>query len=91
MDDDEQRAREIVERGDVYVRPAETLAEAASRRALLERTRAARQEIEQLFLDCEYWNEHVRQPHEALIDADPDGLLRKLADHYDRILKHDTH
>jgi hypothetical protein len=52
--------------------------------------RNTRAEIEQLFTDCAYWNEHVRKPDEAPIDCDPDGTLRRLADGLDRMLADDT-
>jgi hypothetical protein len=32
-------------------------------------------EIEQIFIDAEYWNTHVRKPDEAPIDPDPDGQM----------------
>lgn len=72
------------------LRPARHPAEVRQREILVERFRAARQEIAQIFIDCEYWNTQVRQPHEPPIDPDPDGDLRLLAARYDRILKNDT-
>lgn len=43
--------------------------------SLIDRAGNQLAEMDQLFLDVAYWNEHVRQPHEALLDADPDGTL----------------
>lgn len=39
------------------------------------RAKALREEIQQYFLDVEYWNNNVRKEHEAPIDPDPDGKL----------------
>jgi hypothetical protein len=70
--------------------PARHPAAARHRAYLVTRLRAARQNIAQLLIDCEYWNAEVRQPHEPPFDPDPYGDLRVLAAYYDRLLIHDT-
>jgi hypothetical protein len=72
------------------LQPARHPAAARQRALLVEKVRKARQEIAQIFRDCEHWNAQVRQPHERPIDPDPDGDLGLLAAFYDRILKNDT-
>lgn len=72
------------------LRPARHVGEAARRAEIVEHCRAARQQIAQIFIDMEHWNEHVRRPEDERIDPDPDGDLRAIADFYDRILKNDT-
>jgi hypothetical protein len=72
------------------LRPARTPAAAHQRAMIVEKVRKARQEIAQIFLDCEHWNTQVRQPQESPIDPDPEGDLRLLAAFYDRLLKNDT-
>ena len=72
------------------LRPATHPAAAQQRARIVDSMRHARQEIAQIFIDSEYWNTHVRQPHEPLLDPDPNGDLRLLCDFYDRALKHDT-
>lgn len=61
-----------------------------SRDQIIAEARVTRGEIEQIFIDCAYWNEHVRKPCEAPIDPDPDGLMRKLANGLDRMLAADS-
>jgi hypothetical protein len=48
----------------------------STRESLINRARAARQEIEQIFLDVDHWN-RIRPAHEAPIDPDPDGALAR--------------
>jgi hypothetical protein len=60
------------------------------RQRLIDRHIALRLEIQGIFNDCAHWNEHVRQPHEAPIDPDPDGQLRKVADDIDAMLKREV-
>lgn len=72
------------------LRPAQHPGEAARRARIVENMREARQEIAQIFIDVEHWNTHVRKPHENLIEADPHGDLKRVADFYDRILKRET-
>ena len=59
------------------------------RASLINKARRLRAEIEQIFSDTGYWNANVRKPHEAPIDPDPDGTMRKLADRLDRMLSSD--
>jgi hypothetical protein len=42
-----------------------------------------REEIEQIFIDCEHYN---RLHPDQVVDADPDGTMRKLADRLDVFL-----
>lgn len=49
-----------------------------TKESLLKRREKLIHDIEQIFLDAEHWNTCVRQPDEALIDPDPDGVLRKM-------------
>jgi hypothetical protein len=86
---DEVRQR-ILDESQQPLEPARHPAAAVQRARLVAKVRAARQDIAQIFLDCDHWNREVRQPHEAPVDPDPNGDLRRLAAYYDRILKHDT-
>jgi hypothetical protein len=86
--DDEVRQR--IRGSQEPLQPARHPAAAEQRAILVEKVRKARQEVAQIFLDCEHWNTHVRQPHEPPVDPDPDGDLRLLGEFYDRILKNDT-
>ena len=61
--------------------------DAHTRGIIVENTRHLRAEIEQIFIDCAYWNEHVRKPHEKPVDPDPDGRLRREADKLDEWLR----
>lgn len=36
------------------------------------------EEIDQLFIDVDYWNNYVRKPPEPPIDPDPDGELKRI-------------
>lgn len=57
-----------------------------SRAASIARARTLRDEIAQLFADAERWNSiHVPQKGPP-IDPDPDGHLRKIAAHLDKML-----
>lgn len=56
------------------------------RQRLTERAMKLRADIEQIFIDCASWNDNARKPGEALIDPDPDGKLRRMADGLDRML-----
>lgn len=73
--------------GPIYMRPPENLADVAERRRLIDRYIAWRVEVELDFSTFAYWNEHVRKPHEAPIDYDPDGKLRQMCDRIDAFLK----
>lgn len=55
------------------------------------RARASKAEMEQIFIDCAYWNEHVRKPHETPIDPDPDGALVTALAYVDGILSGDVY
>lgn len=48
------------------------------RESLLKRRDKLAHEIEQIFLDAEHWNTCVRKSHEAPIDPDPDGELKRI-------------
>ncbi len=82
--------RQRIEGPQEPLQPARHPAAAVQRAALVEKVRAARQEIAQIFIDIATWNRCVRKPDEALVDPDPDGDLQRLATFYDRILKNDT-
>lgn len=86
--DDEVRS--LIRESQEPLQPARHPAAVQEREILVEKMRKARQEIAQIFLDCEHWNTHVRQQHEPPIDPDPDGDLRLLGAFYDRLLKNDT-
>lgn len=49
-----------------------------------------RSEMRQIFTDVAHWNEHVREPHEAPIDPDPDGELTELIAAIDKLLERQT-
>jgi hypothetical protein len=61
----------------------------AQRRALLARARRIRADVQAIFDDAAYWNEHVRPPGEAPIDPDPEGDMRLILDGIDRMLTND--
>lgn len=56
------------------------------RRQLIERARRILKDIEQIFLDADYWNNHVRTPFEEPIDPDPGGELARYAAGLERML-----
>jgi hypothetical protein len=58
----------------------------SSRQDIVSRAMKLRVEIEQIFTDCASWNANARKPDEPLIDCDPDGELRRVADQLDRLL-----
>lgn len=62
----------------------------SGRRRLLDRAIKLRCQIEQIFLDCAYWNDNVRKDEEGRIDCDPDGQLRRIADGLDTMLAHEA-
>lgn len=47
---------------------------------ILNRMKKLRAEILQLFVDADVWNTVYRKPDERIIDPDPDGKLKRLAD-----------
>ena len=50
------------------------------RQQFVNRAKTILAEIEQIFIDVEYWNDNIRKPHEEPIDPDPDGMLGRLKD-----------
>jgi hypothetical protein len=60
------------------------------RARIIANARQTRQEIEEIFVDCDHWNTHVRKPNEMPIDCDPDGELRRLADGLDTFIAIET-
>jgi hypothetical protein len=50
----------------------------ARRIGFVERAEKVKKDIEQIFLDAEYWNVHVRKLTEARIDPDPNGELKAI-------------
>jgi hypothetical protein len=53
---------------------------------IIAEVRRQRAEIAQYFTDVEHWNTHCRKPHEAVIDPDPDGQMKKIAEALDKCL-----
>lgn len=90
MKEIEDTVRQIVNAKVGPVEPARHLGAVEGRKRLIEKMLAARQDIAQMFIDAEHWNTQVRKPDEEPIDPDPDGLLREIAAHYDRLLKNDV-
>lgn len=58
----------------------------AARSRLIGRAEALRDAIRDAFEEAEYWNAHVRQPHELRIDPDPDGRLFGVLDALERFI-----
>ncbi len=58
----------------------------SERKELIARARRIRQEIKQIFIDAEHWNNFVRSPFELPIDPDSDGELARWAKALDRML-----
>lgn len=59
----------------------------SQRQVIVQRARALRAEIAQHFTDVEHWNNNqARKDAAAVIDPDPDGILRRMADGLDRML-----
>ena len=50
----------------------------SERKELIARARRIRQEIKQIFIDAEHWNNFVRSPFELPIDPDSDGSVGAL-------------
>lgn len=46
------------------------------RQGFVERAERILKEINQIFLDADYWNAYVRLPGEEIIDPDPRGELK---------------
>lgn len=80
-------AREVIERMDTRLRAARDAKDATERASLIARVVELRAEVAQIFTDFYYWNANVRQPGEAAIDPDPDGLLRLLLGKLDEQIK----
>jgi hypothetical protein len=83
----EQEIREVIERMDTKLRAAQSEKDGAQRAKLIARVVELRHEVAQIFVDTAFWNDNVRKPHEALIDPDPDGLLRLLLGKLDAQIK----
>jgi len=49
-----------------------------TRRRLINRTKILIDEIDQIFVDADYWNNNIRKENEALINPDPQCELKKL-------------
>lgn len=49
-----------------------------NRHGIVAKARALRDEIHQIFVDTESWNDNARQPDEDPIDPDPDGELSRI-------------
>lgn len=49
-----------------------------TKESLLRRRSRLAHDIEQIFIDAQHWNECVRETHEAPIDPDPDGELKRI-------------
>lgn len=58
--------------------PPRTPQAVRERQALIGRAATLRANVRQILNDVDSWNDNARQPGEAPIDADPDGLLRRL-------------
>jgi hypothetical protein len=53
---------------------------ATERRRLVDKTNEQLREIQLYFNSVNYWNNSIRKPNEAIIDGDPDGQMKKIAD-----------
>jgi hypothetical protein len=62
----------------------------AERRRIIGQFHRLRAEIDQIFVDCAYWNDNVRKPTEEPINPDPFGELRRLVTALDELLANDT-
>jgi hypothetical protein len=60
-----------------------------TRSELLAQARRIRREIKQIFSDAEYWNMNTRKPHEEVINPDPNGQLKRIANNLDAMLKNE--
>lgn len=60
------------------------------RQQFVNRAKTILAEIEQIFIDIEYWNDNVRKPHEEPIDPDPDGMLGRLSDGLRKFIDHEA-
>lgn len=60
--------------------------ETEKRARILARARVLLEDIEQIFTDCDSWNDNARPPGEPRVDPDPGGMLRRTADGLYRML-----
>lgn len=60
-----------------------------TRSGILRRFRRLRDEIKQMFVDADSWNDNARKLGDPLIDPDPFGEMRRLADAIDELLAND--
>jgi hypothetical protein len=60
------------------------------RKKLIQRARALRDEISQMFTDVDHWNRCVRAVDEEEINPDPNGELTKLRASLNRMLAHEN-
>jgi uncharacterized coiled-coil DUF342 family protein len=58
-----------------------------TRAEIINEAKRIRAECQQIFTDCEHWNSNVRKPHEAQIDPDPDGQLKRTIQAVDKMLE----
>lgn len=49
-----------------------------TREELISDARRIKTEIDQIFVDAEYWNANVRKPEMAIVDPDPFGQLTRI-------------
>lgn len=56
------------------------------RESFFRRAKRIKADIEQMFLDCDHWNRHVRVKSEDPIDPDPDGALQSALAYLDGVL-----
>jgi hypothetical protein len=82
-----EHARRIIERMDTTLRQANGVADGRRRAQLIARVIKLRHELQIDFNTVEYWNDHVRKPHEQRIDFDPGGLLKGLLERLDAQIK----
>ena len=61
----------------------------SQRSDLIQRVMTLKDEIDQIFIDTEYWNDNVRMADEESIDPDPDGILRMLREGLIKCLKNE--
>lgn len=57
------------------------------RERLIQRAEQIAEQIRETFADAEFWNTHVRQPHELRVDPDPTGELFETLDALERFIQ----
>ncbi len=60
-----------------------------TRQEIIDKAKKNLAEVNEIFWDCDHWNDYVRKPHEKPIDPDPDGTLKRIKIYYESLLENE--